>query len=253
MRYRKIAVDFSPVLWYNIIDEVIPISRLEVVNRYMAYRRDLDVDYIVSEYLSGKSVKALAGELHVARHAIALRLKNSGITPRNRSESMYNRMAQTPPEERQRLAEAAHEAKRGYTNSPETRHKMALCKNKRSGAYESEFIAALENAGIPVVPQEPFLAYNLDIGCGDIAVEIHTQTANPLTSNFIKKLMECVNAGKNMVYVWITPHNPVVTDACYQQVVSIVKAFRADPPARSKYWVVRRTGEIYASGSFDGN
>jgi hypothetical protein len=219
----------------------------------MAYRRDLDVDYIVSEYLYGKSVKALSAELHVTRDAIALRLKNRGITPRNRSESMYNRMAQTPPEERQRLAEAAHEAKRGYVNSAETCHRMAESKCKRVGMFESDFIDALENAGISVTPQEPFLGYNLDLGCGDIAVEIHSQCASPLSSKFIKKLMNCVNAGKSMIYVWFDPRRPAVTDACYQQVIATIQAFRRDPPVRSKYWVIRGTGELYASGSFDGD
>jgi hypothetical protein len=251
MSDSKKAVALFLVLCYNVIDKIVPIAGLEVKNRNMAYRRDVDVDYIVNEYLAGKSVKALAEELHIARHAIALRLKNRGITPRNRSESMFNRMAQTSPEERQRLASAAHEAKRGYVNSPETRHKMALCKNKRSGMFELEFITHLAAAGVPVVHQEPFLAYNLDIGCGPVAVEIHTQTSSPLAERFIKKLMECIKAGKHMVYVWINPQRVTVTDSCYENVVALVQSIRANPPAKGKYWVVRGTGELYASGSFD--
>lgn len=225
---------------------------LEVENRNMAYRRNIDTDYLVREYLAGKSVKALSQELGIARSGIALRLKDRGITPRNRSESMYNRMKQTSSEERQRLTNAAHEAKRGYINSPETRHKMALCRNKRTGMFEKEFISCLSNNGVPVFPQEPFLAYNLDIGCGNVAVEIHKQTGSPLAGKFLKKLMDCIHAGKNMIYVWINPQKIRFSDACYDKIVSLVKFINANPPERCKYWVVRGTGELYASGSFDG-
>jgi hypothetical protein len=249
----KIAIALSFILCYNGVDKITAVAGLEVINRNMAYRRNLDVDYIVSEYLAGKSVKALAEELHVARRAIGLRLKNSGITPRNRSESMYNRMNHTSPEERKRLAEAANKAKRGKPNTPEMLHKRALARKRFIGMFEQEFIDAISAAGIPVVPQEPFLSYNLDIGCGDIAVEIHTQTYSPLAARYVKKLMNCVNAGRSMIYVWINPQRIDLTDACYQQVIAIIKAFRSDPPARSKYWVVRGTGELYATGSFDGD
>ena len=114
-----------------------------------------------------------------------------------------------------------------------------------------EFIDAISSAGIPTVPQEPFMSYNLDIGCGDIAVEIHTQTASPLTPKFLPKLMNCVNAGKSMLYVWIDPRKDIVLPICYENVVSIIQKFRSNPPARSKYWVIRGTGELYATGSFD--
>jgi hypothetical protein len=217
----------------------------------MSYRRNLDIDYIISEYNSGRSVKSIADELGVARHVIGLRLKKNGITPRNRSEAMYNRMAHTSKDERQRLVAAAHEAKRGMPNSSEMLHKRALAHKRFIGMYEKEFIDAISDAGISVIPQEPFLSYNLDIGCGDIAVEIHTQTASPLSPHFIKKLMNCVKAGKSMVYVWINPQRTILTDACYENVIATLKAFSSDPPLRSKYWVIRGTGELYASGCFD--
>ena len=217
----------------------------------MPPRLSVDCDNIIREYLAGKSVKQLASDIGHSRQVIYRVLRNAGITPRNRSESMYTRMAQTSPEERQRLASNAYEAKRGYINSPETRHKMALAKNKRTGIFEAEFISRLRDAGIDVVPQEPFLAYNLDIGCGPVAVEIHTQTGSPLTGKHIHKLMDCLHAGKNMVYVWIEPRRIKFSDSCYENVVSLVKRIRSNPPARCQYWVIRGTGELYASGCFD--
>ena len=216
-------------------------------------RLSVDCDNIIKEYFAGKSVKQLASDIGHSRQVIYRVLRNAGITPRNRSESMYVRMSQTSEEERQRLSAAAHEAKRGYINSPETRHKMALAKNKRSGIFEAEFISRLTAAGVPVYPQEPLLAYNLDIGCGPVAVEIHTQTGSPLTGKHLVKLMNCLDAGKNMIYVWIDPRRIKFSDSCYEKVIALVQSIRSNPPGRCKYWVIRGTGELYASGCFDMN
>ena len=220
----------------------------------MAIRRtDFNADNLVKEYLSGKSIKQLASDYGFSRQVVYRVLRQNNIHIRGRSESMYVRMAQTPPEERKRLASAAHEAKRGRANSPEMLHKRAQAGKRFIGKFEKEFCDALSSAGIPVIPQEPFLSYNFDIGCGDIAVEIHTKTASPLSTSFIKKLMDCVKAGKSMLYVWINPQHVVLTEDCYKNVISIVQEFRRNPPARSKYWVIRGTGELYASGSFNSD
>ena len=211
----------------------------------------VDADDIVRRYLAGESVNKLADRFGVSRQVIYCRLRHANVHIRNRSESMFTRMEQTSPEERKRLTEAANKAKRGKANTPEMLAKRARAQKRFIGKFEQEFIDALDNAKIPVFPQEPFLSYNLDIGCGNVAMEIHTQTAGPLTAKFIKKLVECVHSGKNMVYVWISPRNPVVLDACYENVVALIKSVRANPPATAQYWVIRSTGETYASGSFD--
>ena len=214
---------------------------------------DINADYLISEYNAGKSVKAIAEQLGISRSVIVRLLNSAGIQQRNRSEAMYLRMSQTSPEERKRLALAANIAKRGLPNSTEMLQKRALAKSRFIGKYEKEFIDALSSAGIPTFPQEPFLSYNLDIGCGNIAVEIHTQISSPLTSKHIKKLMKCVKSGKNMVYVWITPRykKGLLTNACYEKVISIVDSVRRNPPSTCQYWVIRSTGELYARGCFD--
>lgn len=214
---------------------------------------DIDINNLINAYNAGKSVKALAQDLNVSRTVVINRLKNAGITPRNRSDSMFLRMSQTSPEERKRLVLAANTAKRGKPNTAEMLHKRALAGKRHIGRFEQEFIDALTDAGVPVIPQEPFLSYNLDIGCGDVAVEIHIQVCSPLSNAFITKLMKCVKAGKNMIYVWIKSKNPTVTSECYKNVIALVQSVRSNPPSQSKYWVIRSTGELYASGGFDGD
>lgn len=214
-------------------------------------RTDINIDDCINEYLAGKSIKQLAVDNGVSRQVIYRIFRENTVPVRNRSEAMFTRMAHTTFEERQRLAFAANEAKRGHANTPEMLNKRAKAGNRFIGKFEQEFIDAISSAGIDTIPQEPFMSYNLDIGCGDIAVEIHTQTASPLTPRFLTKLMNCVNAGKSMVYVWIDPRKDIVLPVCYENVISIIQQFRSNPPARSKYWVVRGTGELYATGSFD--
>lgn len=214
-------------------------------------RNDFDIDDLINRYLSGESCKSLANSFGFSRQVVYRVLRDAKITPRNRSQAMFVRMQQTPIEERKRLAHAANEAKRGLANTPEMLHKRAIAGKRFIGAFEHEFIEALEQSGIETYPQQPFLSYNLDIGCGNVAVEIHTQVASPVSKNFIKKLVECVNSGMNMIYVWISPRHMNVTDACYNKVISLVQSCRANPPAITQYWVVRGTGEIYATGSFD--
>jgi hypothetical protein len=211
----------------------------------------LDTNNIIKEYLAGKSVLYLARQNNVCRQVIQRILAENNVAIRNRSQSMYVRMAHTPTDERKRLAHAANIAKRGSHNTPEMLHKRALAHQRRIGVFEQEFIDALSNAGIAVTPQEPFLSYNLDLGCGNIAVEIHTQFASPLSTHHVKKLMNCVNAGKSMIYVWISPRHLIVDPACYDKVIALVQEFSRNPSPISQYWVVRSTGEVYAQGTFN--
>lgn len=212
-------------------------------------RFHVDTNNTIKEYLSGKSIKQLASDYGCSRQVIYRVLRQANITPRNRSEAMKIRMANTSCEERKRLSHAAHEAKKGYTNSPETRHKMALAKNKKVGVFENDFIREFDAAGIPTTPQQAFLAYNFDIGCGPVAVEIEVQHGKLFTSpKIMKRVMECIECGMNMVYVNIPSKNSVIPTACYEKVISLVKICRSDPSIRGQYWMVRSTGEIYAAG-----
>ena len=211
----------------------------------------LNTNNIIEEYLAGKSVLYLARQNNVCRQVIQRILTENNVTIRDRSQSMYVRMFHTSEEERKRLAHAANVAKRGSHNTLEMLHKRALAQKRYIGIFEQEFIDALSNAGINVTPQEPFLSYNLDLGCGNIAVEIHTQIASPLSTKYVKKLMDCVNAGKSMIYVWISPRHLIVDTACYNKVIALIQEFSRNPSPISQYWVVRSTGKVYAQGTFN--
>lgn len=221
----------------------------------MAFRRnDFNTDDVVKKYLAGQSAKSLAAEFGFSRQVVYRVLDCAGITPRNRSESMYLRMAQATPEERQALSQNAHDAKRGVSNSNEALHKRALAGKRFIGVFEQEFIDAFNKAGIPTFPQQPFLSYNFDIGCGNIAVEIHTIGGNPMhRPELIRRTMRCLEAGMNILYVALPATLSAVPDVCYSEAIRIVNESRLNPPSPCKYWVIGRAGKIYAEGCFDGN
>ena len=215
--------------------------------------RDFDTNDVIDAYLGGESEKAIATRIGHSRNVVARVLRDAGVERRNRSDSMYVRMGKLTPEERRCNALAAHSARRRSHDAPETLARRARSKSRRVGRFEHEFCDALSAAGLSIEPQRPFLSYNLDIGCGNVAVEVHVKSSNPLSGTQGKKAMNCLHAGLNMVYVWISPTDPVVTDSCYAEVVSIAKALCSDPSARGEYRVVRGTGKLYAAGRLDGD
>ena len=215
-------------------------------------RTDFDVDDLVERYLAGESVKKLAAAHGFSRQVVYRVLRDRGITPRNRSQAMYVRMASMSEDEKKRITHAAHVARSERGASASELANRAASRSRRIGKFEKEFIDLLDSRHIPTDPQEPFLSYNLDVGCGPIAVEVHTQCASPLTSKCVKKLVDCLEAGKSMLYVWIRPGG-CPSPECYEKVVSIVEEARRDPSPVSQYWVVRSTGEVYASGCINGD
>ena len=83
-------------------------TRLHQIGKFKV---DVDMKKLVELYKSGKSVKQLSEIFRINRNVINLRLSGVGITPRNRSQSMYLRMKQTSKEERKRLTTKAHIAR----------------------------------------------------------------------------------------------------------------------------------------------
>jgi hypothetical protein len=88
-------------------------SQTEHIRRHRYGMRIIDVDIkrLVDLYDLGKSVKELSKIFGVSRGAIHLRLRDRGIIPRNRSQSMYLRMSQTSDEERKILTTKARIAR----------------------------------------------------------------------------------------------------------------------------------------------
>ena len=106
-------------------------------------KRQLPKNELIKLYTSGWSVKKLAEKYKVDRKTIASRLIQEGIKPRNRSESMFNRMAFTSEEERKRLVQRANEAVR---NRPAKRERLQKGSITRSIHPTKKLIGFGENS-----------------------------------------------------------------------------------------------------------
>src|SRR5258708_37807109 len=108
-------------------------------------------DEAIALFQSGMSVKAIASRFNVARHVITRHLKIAGITPRNRSESMYLRMSQTNSDERVALTRASHAARKAMLTPEEWGIRQALAKQtnlSKVGDGEKLFIQWLSERGV---------------------------------------------------------------------------------------------------------
>jgi transposase-like protein len=219
-------------------------------------RKNVPVSKIIADYESGVSMKQLAKRYGICRDVIYRRFAESGITPRNRSESMYLRMKQSTPEERSKLAANAHEVIR---NKPPEFHqanaiKQAISKQRtrsKVGIFEDIVIDALKE--LNPIWQLAIGPYNIDIACGNIAIEIHNNWRNPHAYPFytkrIKYLLEC---GWNVVYIKLG-ESVLIDKPTLNKIVSVCKSASLNPSGRCEYWMIRGTGEFIASGCMDGN
>src|SRR5258708_5771589 len=151
---------------------------LKIERMRESHPRHADIaDEAIALFQSGMSVKAIASRFNVARHVITRHLKIAGITPRNRSESMYLRMSQTNSDERVALTRASHAARKAMLTPEEWGIRQALAKQtnlSKVGDGEKLFIQWLSERGVVnCIPQQAVGKYNLDIGVAPIAVEIH--------------------------------------------------------------------------------
>lgn len=222
-------------------------------------RVPLTTEAVAADYGTGNiSIKQLARKYGVCRDVIYRRLKEAGITPRNRSESMYLRMSQTPLEERIKLAAHANDTVR---NMPAEFHKgnaikQAISKQRnlsKIGILEETFIKALDEVGMNPVWQQACGPYNIDIACGNIAIEIHNSPRHPHTYPFyVKRIEYLLKRGWTVVYIKFG-QGVTIDETTLNKIVTVCKAASFYPAECAEYWMVRGTGEFLAAGCLNGD
>jgi len=217
-----------------------------------------DANDLVKRYLAGESEQALAESFGVSRAVIRRVLLEAGIRPRNRSAGMHTRMAQTSPEERRRLASAAHDAVRGKAKTADFLAAKALGIERIGAAHGNASVAELiladmlREAGREVIHQKAIGPYNVDLTTGPVAVEVlgggwHRSKKHG------ERLRYILNAGWDVIYVWVDGRNfPLATGA--GEYVAAHCEFRDRNPAAPRcYRVIRGGGEFVAEGSADSD
>lgn len=219
-------------------------------------RVHIDVDELVRRYVAGESEKALAEAFGVGRTAVRLRLQKAGVERRNRSAAMSTRMSRTDPDERARLAAAAHEARRGQKESPELKLKRAAAREgKIDGNVSPAEILLLEDLrgrDLDVIPQKAVGPYNIDVATGTVAVEILGGTWHRAKRHG-ERLRYILDAGWDVIYIWVDGIKFPLGPGAGDYVVSHLQ-FRERAPSEPRcYRVIRGTGEFLTGGSADGD
>ena len=218
----------------------------------------IDTEALVARYLAGESEKALAEAFGVSRTAIRPRLLSAGVQPRGRSEGMYARMARTSPEERSRLADAAHDAVRGKAKTDDFLRERALGVERagadwgNASAAEAMFGRMLCDAGHAVIHQKAVGPYNVDLATGSVAVEVlgggwHRSKLHG------ERLRYILDAGWDVVYIWVEARRFPLAGGAAEYVIAHLEFRDRNPAAPRCYRVVRGGGEFIAKGGADGD
>lgn len=205
-------------------------------------KTNIPQDELIELYTSGWSVKKLAEKYAVSRNVITRRLIKQGIKPRNRSESMFNRMKFTSEEERKNLAKAANDAVRGKSAKRERLIKGSITRRRNPkfiGFGEDLLKNELVKIGLEVIPQFIFDIYNIDLLVDrHVAVEVKIGMANPLCieKNRVKtkKLLDC-----DFDVIWINASSKESFIANLSNIVSYINIFCSNPSPIRQYRVIR--------------
>ena len=223
-----------------------------------AERVSLDINDLVRRYLAGESVKQASKRLGVGRPTIIRRLANAGVTIRNRSEAMFNRMAVTPKSERTRLASFAHNAIRGKRQSNE--HRIKIAKTRESlavpvGAHR-KLMNLLKERGLTCIAEKAVDRYNLDIAATEypVAVELfgggwHGNGRH--ANRFPDRTEFLLNQGWNLIIVWLEERRTKNLIAAADYIVTYCKKLCEKESTRSEYLVIRGDGKTPAFGCND--
>lgn len=217
----------------------------------MSRRLNLNVDDLVRRYEAGASVKHLAEVFGCARNVVVARLRERGITQRNRSEAMLLRQSQLTSEERKALLHQAHKAARGRVHSEEERIRRAQTRWERQlgiSNYALELGEQLDVIGIHSFFEYPVGPYNLDIALGgsSVAVELHGggwHACGRHAARRPKRLEYLLGRGWCVIEVWQV-NRSWCPAAVAKQIQAIAQLASADPAGEGQHWMLRCDGEL---------
>jgi transposase-like protein len=219
-------------------------------------KNKVDERAVIDFYNQPNTVKKTAEHFGVSRNVIQRVLKQHGVGLRSASESNIIRASKMTFKERQKSAEAANNA---VKNAGKEFHransiKQAITKQKtqsKIGFGEQQVFDSLKNFGYSPVLQKAFDIYNIDIACGNVAVEVHNSPDHPHTNRRIKKRIKyLLERGLNVVYFKI--NGSFVFDSTgLNNLVKLVDVLNRNPPPTCQYWMIRGTGKIEFTGTID--
>lgn len=224
---------------------------------FRSNRTLVDEKIIIDTYLSGVSVYQISKRLGVSRNVIDRIIVKNGYSIRGLNKSQKLRYKNTTKEYRKNIVKKANEAIR---NKPKSFHykssiKQAQAKEKslsKVGKFEFEVINNLIASGFNPIPQKAFMAYNIDITIGNIAIEIHVNSGHPHNMAYYRKrIINILKFGWNIIYIKITKAG--LNEFCINQLISDINFFRGNPSIIGQYRMIRGTGELITIMQIKGN
>ena len=217
-----------------------------------------NVDNLIAQHLTGKSVKCLAAELGVSRPTLLRHFAEAGFRQRTRSEAMFTRMAHTTPSERKHLAEAANRASRGQKRSLEERLKRARAWEhtvSKAGFGEAELVAWLTERGHECFWQKAVHVYNIDIAIPPVAVELSFGTSHPMrrTGAFDRRKIEYLTDHEWFVIYILLSDRSLFCEAIADYLHTTIELVKRQPSMLGQYWVIRGSGKEHFSLRRDRN
>lgn len=225
----------------------------ELRKRGVTRPRRIELVGVGERYLAGESVLGLAQSYGVERGVIERHLREAAIPKRTAGEQARIVAANMSAAQRKARAAAAHAAKRGHPNSPESLRAAARTRESQGvpqSRAERLMLGWLEKRGQSPRIQAAIDRYNVDLAFAGVAVEMlggewHAQ--NPKHRARTKAIL---NAGWNVLFVWDTPSYPLKSAAA-DYAVTFAEETRLNPAAIREYRVIRGDGEFVAGGRLD--
>jgi transposase-like protein len=212
----------------------------------------------IDDYISGMSVKALAGKYGFDRNAAYRMLAEAGIDGRDRSSAMRLRWQRATEAERRAMLDAPHAATRGRTVTDEVLTAAAATKAARVfSSQETDLGAMLAELGLDIAYGVPCGPYNIDIViAGTVAVEVQGGNWHETGDHralFPKRSRHILDAGYSLAIVWTNKVRYPLGVKCAQHLATLAQIAGSHPAIGRQHWVIRGDGYFLAVREDDGN
>lgn len=216
---------------------------------------DITVQKLINEYSQGVAAATLAKTYGCTTHTIINTLRRAEINTRNSLQAH----AIMTIEERMKMTEAAHTAKRGKPVKMSTKIKKAIT-IERLGKMEileqrllNKILIVLPE--IKYIPQKAVGPYNVDIALTEsrIAVEVfggNWHSTGRHADRFQKRVEFILDTGWTPVIVWATTQYPIDMGSA-NYIISLHQRLSGQEPTWSEKHVIWGTGEVIPIGELD--
>lgn len=221
-------------------------SRSKLVSLRGKERRKSIAKEVERLFNDGYAVKPIADMIGVSRSTINLCLADLGLKKPTLSEGNIRASSKMSKQERKDRAKNAGIALRLSGQAQSSSDRKAVSHQKTGfyiGIGEAQVSEYLDRKGLVNTPQFAWNGYNIDIMVGNLAVEIHNSTSDPIhaTQRFVK-IIQLLSAGINVIF--LRQHKiDIIDEVALSEIVSFHDFTSLNPTPVGQYRVIRGDGK----------